>query len=233
MLYNSPQVYAAACHGNRRTGVAFQMKRLATVLVLVFGGSLWFAGTALAEELKPMPAAEAERRVIESRDSVTDRLWIGLDVYWHQGQWDDCLRLLRDIILIDPQFVEAYTGAAWMLWSSNRDQEAIAFYEKGIKANPDNPDLYFEYGFYYRNRGKLGKAIELLRKAAEKGATRAQQHLLPNTLHEAGRAQEALDEWRAVLKRFPKDPVAKWKIAELEAALASQQEQEDSKGEAR
>jgi tetratricopeptide (TPR) repeat protein len=209
------------------------MKRLAIVLVLVIGGNLWLAGAAPAEELKPISAAEAERRVTESRDSLTDMLWIGLDVYWHEGRWDDCLRLLRDIIVIDPHFVEAYTSAAWMLWSSDRDQEAIAVYEKGVKANPDDPDLYFEYGFYYRNRGQLGKAIDLLRKAAEKGATRGQRHLLPNTLQEAGRTQEALDEWRAVLKRFPKDPVAPRKITELEAELASKQEQQDNKGEAR
>ena len=201
--------------------------------MFVVGGSLWLTGAAPAEELKPIPAAEAERRVAESRDALTDMLWIGLDVYWHQGGWDDCLRICRDIIILDPQFVEAYTAAAWMLWSSDRDQEAIAMYEKGIEANPDSPDLYFEYGLYYRNRGKLGKAIELLRKAAEKGATRGQQHLLPNTLYQAGRKQEALDEWRAVLKRFPKDPIAPRKIAEIESALAAEKEPQDGKGEAR
>jgi len=148
------------------------MKRFAFAFALLLGGSLALATMAAAEGFKPMPAAEAERRVTESRDALTDMLWIGLDVYWHVGRWDDCMRLCKDITVIDPQFIEAYTSWAWMLWSADRDAEAIAVYEQALKDNPDSPDLYFEYGFYYRNRRKYGEAIPLLRKAAEKGASR-------------------------------------------------------------
>jgi hypothetical protein len=60
----------------------------------------------------------------------------------------------------------------------------------------------------------------MFRKAAGKGLTGTQQHMLPNTLERAGRKQAALDEWRAIQKRFPNDAIAKNKITRLEKELA-------------
>jgi len=197
------------------------MGRWGLVIVLVLGGGLLRACAACAEEeLAPIPAAVAEARVAEERDFLTDILWMGIDGYWHEGKWEDCLRLNKEIIALDPQFVEAYTSAAWLLWSEDRDKEAVAMYEQGIDANPDSPDLYFDFGFYYRNRKKLDQAIAMFRKAVDKGAPQTSQHLLPNTLEEAGRKQEALAEWKKLLQRFPTDGVAQMKIPRLEQELA-------------
>jgi Tfp pilus assembly protein PilF len=171
------------------------------------------------EELRPIPAAEAERRVAEVRDALTEVLWIGIDGYWHEGDWEACLRLNKEIVALDPQFVDAWTSAAWVLWSNDRDKEAVEVYKEGIEANPDSPDLYFDYGFFLRNRKRFDEAIPMFRKACEKGATKAQQHMFPNTLEEAGRKAEALKEWRKLLERFPEDAVAKGKIGRLEEEL--------------
>jgi tetratricopeptide (TPR) repeat protein len=196
------------------------MRKLGLLLLLVMGvGLVCTSPTRAEEELKPISAAVAEARVAEVRDAITEVLWIGIEGYWHEGQWEDCLRLNQEIIALDPQFVEAYTSAAWLLWSYDRDQEAVAMYQQGIAANPDSHELYFDFGFYYRNRKQLDKAVEMLRKAVELGIDRGKQHLLPNTLEEAGRKKEALAEWRKLLKRFPNDPVAKHKSERLEREL--------------
>ena len=206
--------WAAAMRG--RGQKVSTMRKLGLLVLLVVGvGLTWTNSVRAEEELKPIPAAIAEARVAEVRDAITDILWFGIDGYWHEGQWEDCLRLNQEIIALDPHFVEAYTSAAWVLWSSDRDKEAVAMYQQGIAANPDSFDLYFEMGFYYRNRKQLDKAVEMLRKAVELGIDRGKQHLLPNTLEEAGRKQEALAEWKKLLKRFPDDPVAKHKIERL------------------
>ena len=196
------------------------MKRIAILALLacwagLLGGTVW-----AAEELKPIPAAEAEKRVAVERDALTELLWVGIDGYWHAGQIEDCVRLNKEIYGIDPQFVEAYTSAAWVLYSNDRDAEAVAVYKEGLAANPKSADLYFEFGFFYRYRKQFDKAIPLLRKAVALGVDKTSQHLLPETLYEAGHKQEALAEWRLFQKRFPEDPIAKRHIAALEKELA-------------
>lgn len=188
-----------------------------TLLVLLCAAAL--APAAQVDALAPVSATEAERMVAEERDFLTDVLWIGVDEYFHTGDWQSCVRLCDEVTLLDPQFVEAYTSAAWVLWNYDRDKEAVATYERGLAANPESAELAFDFGFYYRDRKQYDKAISMFRQAVKNGATQTQQHMLPNTLEQAGRKAEALAEWRQLLRRFPKDPVAKNKIARLEREL--------------
>ena len=48
------------------------------------------------------------------------------------------------------------------------------------------------------------------------------QHMLPNALYRAGRKEEALAEWRAILARFPEDAVALRRVEALEKELAQE-----------
>lgn len=199
------------------------MKR--AFLVIVFALVLsWqsFASQPTEEQPKPIAAAEAEQRAKESRDFLTDMLWLKTEDYWHEGEWDEAIRLCRQIVQVDPTFVEAYTGAAWMLWSMDRDPEAIELYEAGIRNNPKSYEVHHEYGMYFRYRQKWEQATEQFRKSVELGAPKAFQHMLPNALENGGHKREALEEWRAILRRFPDDAVAKKHIARLEQELTGQ-----------
>jgi tetratricopeptide (TPR) repeat protein len=172
-----------------------------------------------AEELKPIPAAEAEKQTALTRDFVLDRIAEQIDKYWHAGKWDQCIRLLHQNIEIDPTDTEAYTDLGWVLANLNRDAEAVAAYQSGIAANPKSFDIPHHFGMFYSRRKKYEQAIEQFRTAVRNGAPRMWQHMLPDTLEQAGRKQEALDEWRELLKRFPDDPMAKQRIKALEKAL--------------
>jgi len=200
------------------------VRTILLVAALLAPLTLW-AGAALGDELKPVPAAEAEKRVASTRDLLTDTLWLGTDPYWHSGRWDECVRICKQIIEVDPHFVEAYTAAAWMLWSQEKDAEAIALFNAGIKANPESWEVYHDFGTFYMARHKYDQAAEAFRRATARGAPRVHQHMLPNALERAGRDKEALAEWRALQKRFPDDPVAKFKIERLEARLKASRRQ--------
>lgn len=196
------------------------MMRVLVALVFLLGcGSLLLAAAQPADEIKPIPAAEGERRAAETRDFLVDLLADDIDTHWHAGKWDDCIRLLRQSIELDPYFAEAYSDAAWLLANMNRDGEAIAMYQAGIAKNPKDPELYQQFGLFYHRRHKYEEAVEQFRKAVQAGAPQVWQHMLPGTLEKAGRKQEALDEWRALLKRFPGDKVAKQHIETLEKEL--------------
>lgn len=195
------------------------MRRALTLVFAVLSMTAVWAAQPAEQEMKPIPAAEAERRVGESRDFVADLLWEHTEVYWHAGEWDEVIALCRRIIAVEPHFLEAYNGAAWMLWSMDRDEEAVELYRAGIAANPDRYEIHHEFGMYCRYRQKWDEAVEQFRKSVERGAPGYFQHTLPGTLERGGKKREALAEWRALLERFPDDPIAKRHIEDLESQL--------------
>ena len=197
------------------------MKRLLPygLLLLLSAAPSWSAAPSVEQAPKPLPAAEAEQRVAESRDFLTDMLWMKTEDYWHVGKWDEAIRLCRQIVQVDPHFVEAYTGAAYLLYSMDKDDAAIELFRAGMAANPRNYDLPHEFGMYYNYRHKWDLAAEQFEKAVALGAPRAMQHMLPNVLERAGRLEEALAQWQRILKQYPDDPIAKRRIEQLKARI--------------
>lgn len=179
-------------------------------------------GRAAAPAPNSLDPAEAERLVAESRDTLTDMLWLKTDDYWHTGQWEEAIRLCRQIVQLDPHFIEAWTGAAWMLWSSERDAEAIELFQTGAAANPTSWEIPHEFGLYYRNRKQWDDALVQFRRAAALSAPAPFQRMVPNTLESADRLEEALQEWKAFRQRFPDDPIAKQHIEKLMKELSAE-----------
>ena len=199
-------------------------RTVAAILLLLLSAVALWAGQPEQGQVKPAPAAEVQQRVAEARDFLVDLLWMNTEQHWHSGRWEDCIRLCRQIIQLDRHFIEAYTGSAWMLWSMDRDDEAIEMYRAGVEANPDSHEIYHEFGMYYWHEHDWNEAAKQFRKSVELGAPVYFQHMLPNALERAGRKQEALEEWRALLKRFPDDPIAKRHIEDLEKQLEEEEE---------
>ena len=206
-----------------RNPVAAMLMTIAVLLLLSCAAPLWAAEQPAAErsaaEVTPLLAAEAEEKVAESRDFLVDLLWLGTDTYFHAGEWDECIRIARQVIEIDPHYIDAYTGPAYLLWSSDRDEEAIELFRAGIEANPERHEIYHEFGMYYWLHQMYEEAIVQFRQAVAREAPRMVQHMLPNALERAGRKQEALAEWRALLERFPDDIIAERHISALEREL--------------
>ena len=194
------------------------IRAVAFALLALFLAPAWAAQPA-AQQPQPIPAAEAERRVAETRDALTDLLWMGTEPYWHTGEWEECVRLCRQVVELDEHFVEACTSLAWLLWSYDRDAEAVKVYEQCVVANPESWKARHEFGMYYLSRRKYDQAVEQLRHAVALGAPTPHAHMLSVALERAGRKQEALAEWRAILKRFPDDAVAKRHAERLQEEL--------------
>lgn len=187
-------------------------------LALLSVGPVWGAEPE-DQKVAPIPAEEAESCIVEARDFLTNMFWENTEQYWHKGDWDSCIRLCRQIVELDPQFVEAYTSAAWMLWNLERDEEAIEVFEAAIEDNPDRYEPYHEFGMYYWQRHQWAKAAEQFRSAVEAEAPRALQHMLPHALERMGELEEAVAEWRAIQKRFPDDPIPERHIDRLEQEI--------------
>ena len=134
--------------------------------------------------------------------SVFDNVHTLADMHFHKGEYNHIVNLSRMAVAADPSDVDAYSDAAWLLWSMNRDDEAIALYEQGIKANPNSFYMLDELAHYYYNRKKdWPKAIYYYERAASKpDCSELTLHMLAHAYEKNKQLDRALEAWKRVLK---------------------------------
>ena len=165
------------------------------------------AGLAMTSALgqgKTTAAAPSGAAIAEAiADSVVHRLDDITDLHWHKGEYNHIVNLDRMIVAEHPDHVEAYANAGWLLWSMNRDDEAVALYKQGIAANPRSYFLYDELGNYYYNSKKDWRtAIDYFEKAAACSDCAPQSlHMLAHSYERAGRLEKALATWKRAATR--------------------------------
>jgi hypothetical protein len=125
------------------------------------------------------------------RSLVSDLLFIQAHVAWEQTQWGRLLLLLREATTLQPRSVLFWEMAAWhMAWNASvaasndpaqprralrvkaqREYFALGkdFLERGIKNNPDRPELYEALARLYRDKyHNHERAAEYFTEAAQR-----------------------------------------------------------------
>jgi cytochrome c-type biogenesis protein CcmH/NrfG len=82
-----------------------------------------------------------------------------------QGQLQEQIRMLQDMVTKNPQDVRAWIQLGNLLMDSARFQEATDAYQKALELAPGNVDVMVDMGTCYRNTGQPQKAVEVYRKA--------------------------------------------------------------------
>lgn len=192
---------------------------------------------AMASTAADQGAAQARRTVEASEDFFLDVLSARADTYWHAGDYPSCVRILGLQTDLDPEWVEPYDDAGWLLWSMEKMDAAEALYKKGIAHTPTNYRLYFELGhMYYRTAmpgslyKKKGKEAQDLYEKAAVQLAEAVKHphppdvgrLYAHTLTKLGRQDEAKKAWEGVLAINPTDAIAKRALARMQQPAPTQ-----------
>src|SRR5579871_3001751 len=91
------------------------------------------------------------------REAAAGLLWVRCDEFFHSGDYDAILPLVRIITLLDPHAENVYVTGAWHLSYNFTDANersdrryiapAMALLDEGIANNPDIPDIKFEKGW--------------------------------------------------------------------------------------
>ena len=91
------------------------------------------------------------------REAAAGLLWVRCDEFFHSGDYDAILPLVRLITYLDPHADNVYVTGAWHLSynftdSSERSDRryvvpAMAFLREGVANNPNIPDIKFELGW--------------------------------------------------------------------------------------
>lgn len=134
---------------------------------------------------------------------------IEADWWWHRGVYDQVIRANDVVTFLDPTAVEQYTNSAWLLWSMGRVAEAIGEYHRCIRQNPDDPHGYYYLGTYYLQHGQPAQGLPYLQKAVDlEPEDPLSRRALAHCLEKAGRLEDALAQWEAILKINPTDGAA-------------------------
>ena len=91
------------------------------------------------------------------REAAAGLLWVRCDEFFHSGDYDAILPLVRLITWLDPHADNVYVTGAWHLdynftdASERSDRRyiapALSLLDEGIKNNPNIPDIKFEKGW--------------------------------------------------------------------------------------
>lgn len=157
------------------------------------------------------------------REAAAGLLWVRCDEFFHSGDYDAILPLVRLITWLDPHADNIFITGAWHLSynftdsSERSDRRYIApsqaLLDEGIKNNPTIPDINFEKG--WQNYDKIKDYIvaeKALRAALATPPTKGTDdypygaplktiHLLAHVYEKQGRIPEAVAAWEAALAR--------------------------------
>ncbi len=120
------------------------------------------------------------------------------------GKPDEFERLIRKLILINPNHAHAYNALGYSLLGRNeRLAEAMGLVEKALQLAPNDPSIMDSVGWGYYRTGKLDDSIKILRRAYALNPDPEIAAHLGEVLWVTGNGQEATQIWQNGLKANP------------------------------
>jgi len=140
---------------------------------------------------------------------AVDALWSAADDAFHVGEYHTVVLLDLTTTRLDPQFIQAYLDSAYLLWSSNQHQQAVAVYLRAAEANPTNAEIWEELGNYFLiNRRDYPRAIQAYTEGRKRPHEGYQiEKSLAHAYEKGGMLQEAFDIWSELHRLHPEDGV--------------------------
>lgn len=139
---------------------------------------------------------------------LRDNLWEKNDEFWHHGEFNRCIAMMRLITQIDPHDTEAYDDGAWLMESELRDREAEAFLREGLVNNPDTYDIYYCLGNFCYFNERFEEAVFYYTASLSFESPTLIRHQLAHAYEHAGYIGESLNTWLEVEAAEPDNIVA-------------------------
>lgn len=147
------------------------------------------------------------------REVIAGILWVKCDEFFHNGQYETVVPLVRMITWLDPHQIDVYCTGAWHIGYNFTDSgqradyrympAAIALLKEGIQNNQGiyDPEQDLGFNLYQLKMYDLPQCIYWLRKAeAEKDSQYSISRLIAHALEKNGQLDECERQWRKCLK---------------------------------
>jgi len=173
---------------------------------------------AALDQPAPVPAVAPERQTLTLDCGEIDVLWnavigafnVETDWWWHHGDYDQCIRCMQVMLLMDPTLTETYSNIAWLQWSLGDETSAIGTYHRALSELPDNAWSYHYLGQHYFMTRRYELAIPYLREAVRLQPDIISRRMLAHSLEHTGQMDACLRHWREMYEQSPDDPAVKF-----------------------
>jgi tetratricopeptide (TPR) repeat protein len=163
------------------------------------------AKPAAAVSTAPMDTQDAANAILA--DSVSG-LRAQVDRHFHEGEYNHIVNLERIIVQAEPADYHAYEDSAWLLWSMDRNAEAVAFLKQGLQANPKTFEFYDELGAHYLTRLHDAKsALPYYEQAIKFKCPFFTWNNLAHCYEKTNQWDKAVEAWQSAAK-FPNNLIA-------------------------
>ena len=182
-------------------------------------------GNRWALKKKYKLAAEYYKKVILKENDNEDGLFGHGQMNYYLGNFKESKNSFEKLAEINPQSDIAFQYLGKLAAESENYKTAIENIQKAISLNPENSDYYIDLGNYSRNLGRYADA----EKAWTKAINLAPDYFLGYTYRaglydEQNRLQEALADYKMVIKTNPKYYFAFEEIGILEFHMENWEE---------
>ena len=146
-----------------------------------------------------------------------------------QGNFDEVIKLLRQVLELKPNFPDAHIKLGMALKQQGNLDAAIASYNKALQLKPNFPDAHNNLGIALKEQGDIDAAIACYNKALQLKPIFLDAHInLGNALKQQGDLTAAIASYNTALQLKPNFPeahnnlgIALKEQGDLDAAIAS------------
>jgi tetratricopeptide (TPR) repeat protein len=149
------------------------------------------------------------------RQVIAGLLWVRSDSFFHSGNYDAILPLIRLITWLDPNWLDPYSTGGWHLMYNFTDTDqrsdrrylvpGMALLREGIENNPLTYDMYKEAGWNEFDKIKDYRAAadfyERARKADKNYDVTVVGHALAHCYERLGEVDKAIQVWEESIAR--------------------------------
>jgi tetratricopeptide (TPR) repeat protein len=145
------------------------------------------------------------------REVLAGILWVRADEFFHQGNYDAILPLVRLVTLLDPHQVDVYVTGAWHMGYNFTDEDqrsdrrylgpALALLNEGVAKNPGTYELWFELGWmkYHKIEDFPGAVAAFEQAIKYDDIPLARRNILVHAYEKNGDPWAALDYYKKLL----------------------------------
>lgn len=132
----------------------------------------------------------------------------------------DAVEPLKKVIVLKPEFIDAYNNLGILLSTLGRHQEALDSYKNGLNRNSGDFSLYYNMGITLAETDRLPEAVQAYKKAMELKPEEFEiRYHLGAVLTEMRKYTEAVEVYKSALKVKPEDSEMFYNISIVYALL--------------
>ncbi len=174
----------------------------------------------LVGKVSGLPAEYIFGTMLGFREVIAGVLWVRADEFFHEGNYDAILPIIRLVTWLDPRNIDVFCTGAWHIGYNFTDTEqrsdrrylpaAIRLLDEGAAANPDVYDIFFELGWMWFDKVRMAQeSVPWFQRAnafpdrpdeTKPGIPPARRHMLCHAWERSGQIEKAMEAWESIME---------------------------------